>query len=152
MTCIYRNATETYNHIGTFQQNIKLSIRKLLSNFTVTRARQHYKIRLLHWSVQSTKNLNMMVNSLHVKPVGIHQCLLAYWARTLLWRPVRLPADRFNNCRGHSSASHSTQDVVYRPERPRLLVFSFDFSKAFDTVTHEQWRNNGVAGQGPHWW
>jgi len=24
-------------------------------------------------------------------------------------------------------------------------VFSFDFSKAFDTVTHEQWRNNGVA-------
>ena len=46
-------------------------------------------------------------------------------SRALLWRPVRLPADRFNNCRGHSSASHCTQDVVYRPVRPRLLVWLY---------------------------
>ena len=34
-------------------------------------------------------------------------------SRALLWRPVRLPADRFNNCRGHSSATHCTHDVIY---------------------------------------
>ena len=46
-------------------------------------------------------------------------------SRALLWRPVRLPADRFNNCRGDSSATHCTYDVVYRPVRPRLLVWLY---------------------------
>ena len=43
-------------------------------------------------------------------------------SRALLWRPVRLPADRFNNCRGHSSASHCTQDVVYDTIRDAILT------------------------------
>ena len=53
-------------------------------------------------------------------------------SRALLWWPVRFPADRFNNCRGHSSASHFTHDVVYRPVRPRLLVWhrqAWDFDE-----------------------
>ena len=49
--------------------------------------------------------------------------------------------DRFNNCSGHSSASHCTHDVVYRPVRPRLLVW------LYKGVRHRQaWDFDGQDG------